>query len=815
MKASSNSGLRLVDVAVGLPVEGTFTYSVPSEFADLPVPGTRVLAPFGKRKVTGYVLGEGSPPEKAEVKEIAEVLDDTPAIPRKLLDDLLWLAEYYLAPMGEVLKGALPAGMEKTSSAGVVITDEGRNASADETTSASDRDLLARVAAEPGIKPKRLEAVIGKGASPAIRRLINQGWLLRQQKIREPSVKPRESKMVRPAAKPKKLEETAEGMKKSAPARSRLLTYVISSGPVLLSELASRFKNAHQLVRKLEEAGYLEVTKTRVWRDPAMGEVGEPESRPPSPTADQEQALSEILPAIEKREFSPFLLHGVTGSGKTEVYLRAIEKTLEEGREALVLVPEISLTPQLVGRFRARFGARVAVLHSALGKGERLDEWTKVRRGMVKVAVGARSAAFAPFENLGLIVVDEEHDSGYKQEEKVRYNARDFALVRGRSNSAAVILGSATPSMETRHNASTGKYHRLKLPERVLDRPMPEVKIVDMRTAPTGRSEFLSEELEEAIETNLAAGNQTLLFLNRRGFAPFLMCVQCGHTFGCPRCSVSVTFHRRNRALVCHLCDYTTPAPDLCPECKGINLKTFGAGTERVEDEISRLFPEARVARMDRDAASKKGEIERVLASLKDGSVDVVVGTQMIAKGHDYPGVTLVGVVLAETSLNFPDFRAAETTFSLLAQVSGRAGRGGNPGKVMVQTFNPDHYAIKYALEHDYDGFSTHEDKLRRDMAYPPHARLAAIKFSGKDAVAVKNAAQKAGAFARKIGEVKILGPAPAPWSKVKGQYRWQLAAKSPGSRECRAAVRYAAKEVEKRFTGVKVIIDVDPITLL
>jgi len=815
MKDSPNPEARLVEVAVGLPVEGAFTYAVPGELSDVALPGARVLVPFGRRKVTGYVLGEGSPPDDAEIKEIIEVLDDIPAIPETLLRDLLWLAEYYVAPAGEVLKGALPAGMEKSSAAGVVITDEGRHALADETTSEADRDILGRVAAEPGIAPKKLEAAAGKGANSRLRRMLKRGWLLRQQKIREPSVNPRESKMVHAAAEPEKLEAAAEAMKKSAPARSRLLNYVISSGPVLLSELASRFKNAHGLVKKLEEAGLVSTSKVRVWRDPAMGEVGEYESRPPSPTAAQTEALSKILPALEKREFTPFLLHGVTGSGKTEVYLRAIEKVLELEREALVLVPEISLTPQLVGRFRARFGARVAVLHSALGKGERLDEWARVRRGMVKVAVGARSAVFAPFENLGLIVVDEEHDSGYKQEEKVRYNARDFALVRGRSNSAVVILGSATPSMETRHNALTGKYGLLKLPRRVRDRPMPEVKIIDMRTSPAGRCEFLSEELEREIEANLGAGKQTLLFLNRRGFAPFLMCTQCGHTFGCPQCSVSVTYHRWNRSLVCHLCDYTSPAPDTCPECKGINLKMFGAGTERVEDEISRLFPEARVARMDRDAAAKKGEVERILASLKDGSVDVVVGTRMIAKGHDYPGVTLVGVVLAETSLNFPDFRAAETTFSLLAQVSGRAGRGSSPGKVMVQTFNPGHYAIKYALAHDYEGFAAHEDKLRRDMAYPPHRKLAAIKLSGRDAVTVKEAAQKAGRLTRKIKGVEILGPAPAPWSKVKGRFRWQLAAKSRGSRECRAAVRYAAGEVEKMFKSVKVVVDVDPVSLL
>ncbi len=807
----------LIEVAIGLPVEGTFTYRVGPEFGDTIVPGTRVLAPFGKRKVTGYVLGPGKQVEGTKIKEIIDVLDDVPPLPAGLLKDLLWLSDYYLAPVGEALKGSLPAGIEVSSAAGLVLSEEGEKTLATDATPRAQREVLGRIAADPGVPRKRLETAVGtKGVRALVSRLVRNGWVFQQQRLRAPAVKPRAGKLVSVVeSDPGVIKAAIAEMKKPAPARARILAYIASADSVLMTELSARFKSARQQVNKLEEMGLVETSNVRVWRDPAMGEVRETEAKPPEPTPHQAKALDEIFHAIDDEKFAPFLLHGVTGSGKTEIYLRAIARVIERGRRALVLVPEIALTPQLVGRFRARFGADVAVLHSALGRGERLDEWTRVRRGMVRVAVGARSAVFAPFENLGLIVVDEEHDGGYKQEEKVRYHARDFAVVRARSDKAIVILGSATPSLEGRHNAATGRYKLLELPSRVHDRPMPRVEMVDMRTAPPGRTAFLSAKLEEAIETNLTAGRQTLLFLNRRGFAPFLMCVQCGHTFGCPHCNMSLTYHQRDRSVRCHLCDYRASALNLCPECKGANIKMFGVGTERVEDEVGRIFPEARVARMDRDTVSRKGELERILASLKDGGIDILVGTQMIAKGHDYPGVTLVGVVLAETSLNFPDFRAAETTFSLLAQVAGRAGRGADPGVVMVQTFNPDHYAIRSALEHDYEGFAAHENKLRRKLGYPPHTRLAALKFTGRNALKVRDAAQAAGKLARRTKGVEVLGPAPAPWSKVKGQYRWQLLIKSASSRRAREAARYAFKGTEGKFPSIKIAADVDPLRLL
>lgn len=807
----------LVKVAVGLPVTGTFVYSVPAELSNLAVPGCRVLVPFGKRNVTGYVLGPGEPIEGTEIKSVIEILDDVPAIPERLLKDLQWLADYYLAPIGEALKGALPAGIEVSSNAGLVIGEQGARILADAATPQSERNALALIAAHPGIPIKRLETLLDvKSGKAIIARIARMGWAIKQQMIKSPSVKPKSEKMIRPIEMDKERRGAEiEKLAKTAPVRARLLSYLLAEGAAPMRDLSKLFKSVPQLVKSLERDGLVEVADVRAWRDPAMGDVIETEPAPPTLTTHQAAAFDSISRALDAKQYAAFLLHGVTGSGKTEVYLRAIARCIEQGRQALLLVPEISLTPQLMGRFRARFGANVAVLHSALGRGERYDEWTRVRNGMVNVAVGARSAVFAPFDNLGVVIVDEEHDGGYKQEDKVRYHARDFAVVRGRSSNAVVILGSATPSLESRRNALDGRYSLLELPCRVRERPMPEVKIVDMRTAELGRSDFFSKELEDAVDANLVLNKQTLLFLNRRGFAPFLMCVECGHTFGCPNCSASATYHLHQKQLRCHLCDWGIRAPDLCPKCSGTKVKAFGAGTQRIEDEVSRLFPEARVARMDRDSVSRKGEMAKILNSLRDGEIDILVGTQMIAKGHDYPNVTLVGALLAETSLNIPDFRAAEITFSLLAQVAGRAGRGEDLGKVIVQTFNPEHYAITSAVHHDYNGFAEHEDALRRDRKYPPYRRLAALKFVGKDAAAVREAAQESGSLARRVKGVEVLGPSPSPWSKIKNEYRWQLVVRSVSYRAAREAVRYAYTSVVDKFSGVKISIDVDPLQLL
>jgi len=816
-----------IDVAVALPLDNTFTYRLPEDMLDAAGPGSRVLVPFGARSVTGYVLGPARDADKeVEIKDVIDVLDERPAFPESLLADLRWMADYYIYPIGETLKGALPAGINIESSAALTITPEGEKALADLRTSEADRGILAAIAAEPGIKQKRLIASSQqkKGDRPyaparsILNRMVKSGWILREERIMGARVAERSQLMARisPSVRLRVGEIIVETARR-APARAKLLAYIDSAGEAPLPELSKRFPNAGAQVKALEKEGVIVTRRARVWRDPALGDVPEYEEKPPVLTKDQSAAFKEIASALERRVYEPFLLHGVTGSGKTEVYLRAIAETLGAGRQALALVPEIALTPQLLGRFRARFGAEVAVMHSGMGGGERLDEWSKVRDGKARVAIGARSAIFAPFHDLGLIVVDEEHDGGYKQDEKISYNARDFALVRGRSMNAAVVLGSATPSLESWHNAEAGRYRLLSLPHRVEARPLPEVELVDLRSAKKGRSEFISQRLEEEIIANFERRKQTILFLNRRGFAPFMLCVKCGHTFRCPSCSVSLTFHQKQRRLICHFCDYKATPPNICPECRGAHIKMVGMGTERIEEEIRRIIPAARVGRLDRDAVSRRGELSRILGALKDGSLDILVGTQMVAKGHDYPGVTLVGVLMAETSLNLPDFRAAETTFALLTQVAGRAGRGRDAGRVIVQTYNPAHYAIRRALEHDYEGFAREEMGYRRELDYPPYNRLVALRISGPNPVGTRKAALAAGDAARRCKGVRAAGPAPAPWAKIKNMHRWQLLIKSASSKAARDAAKFVVENVAEKIKSekAKIAVDIDPLRLL
>jgi primosomal protein N' (replication factor Y) len=505
----------------------------------------------------------------------------------------------------------------------------------------------------------------------------------------------------------------------------------------------------------------------------------------------------------------------VTGSGKTEVYLQAIVHALEQGTNALVLVPEISLTPQLVRRFRARFGGGIAILHSALSDGERYDEWRRIRRGLARIVIGARSAVFAPLEKIGIIVVDEEHEASFKQADGLRYNARDLSLVRGRLENATVVLGSATPLVTSLYAVEQGKLALLSLPERVEGRPMPTVTVVRMQ----GIKDTISLPLAQALEATLAAGEQSLVFLNRRGFATFLVCGDCAEPLTCPNCSVTLTFHRQRRQSVCHYCDYAVPAPGICPACASMEMKELGAGTERVESDLRELLPTAGIVRMDSDTTSGKGSHSRLLGRMADGSADILIGTQMIAKGHDFPGVTLVGVINAEASLNMPDFRSAERTFQLLSQVIGRAGRGELPGRVIIQALTPSHYAIHSAIEHDGESFYRQELEFRREAGYPPFAFLAALSIS---ATAEKSVEEQADAAARLFGQLKrelklrieVLGPAPAPLYRLRGRFRRQILLKAPTRNDLR---RLIAAWLGRRVSSptVREIIDIDPVDMM
>jgi len=535
--------------------------------------------------------------------------------------------------------------------------------------------------------------------------------------------------------------------------------------------------------------------------------------------AHQEEAFENIRSALEKNEFSTFLLEGVTGSGKTEVYLRSIEAALALGKNALLLVPEIALTPAMAGQFFQRFGKQVAILHSAFGDAERADQWRRIRRSEARVVVGTRSGVFAPVQNLGLVIVDEEHDASYKQQEAPRYHGRDVALVRAKNVGAVAVLGSATPSVESRYNSEQGKYKMLRLPERIAQRPLPEVQVVDMRIEflETRKQATFSRKLLEEMQQRLAQGEQTILLLNRRGFSSFMVCRACGERLQCTNCAVVLTHHKRDRRMLCHYCGYAEKIPSECPKCGSDYIQFLGTGSERVEDELHQHLPVARIARLDRDAASGKGAVEQILDSFRNGDIDILVGTQMIAKGHDIPNVTLVGVVLADIGLSMPDFRAAERSFQLLTQAAGRAGRGTVPGRVVIQTLNPDHYAVRFAAQHDYDAFYKKEMEFRKWLRYPPFAALANILVRAqKKEDAFRMATQLSFVLNPPPEGIRVMGPAEAPVPRLKDEFRFQIllkAAKRPVLREIVQGLRqFADKE---KWNATALVIDVDPISLM
>ncbi len=646
---------KIIEVAVAVHLDKTFHYRVPEHLAERALPGRRAFVPFGHRKLTGYILGFVNDAPENKLKDIIDVLDQDSLWTDNELEFFRWIAAYYLYPLGEVLKTALPAGINLQSRKG-----------------------------DPG-----------EGGQ------VSGGRNVKRERFYRPVI-------------------PSESGRQPGSKALEILDVIREAGDMPAADLRRRFGQCSTQLKRLEELGLVQVEEREVYRNP-FGEEAIERDTPRVLNIQQASALNHVTAALDNGSFMPFLLHGVTGSGKTEVYLQAIAHALERGDNALVLVPEISLTPQLVRRFRARFGGGIAVLHSALSDGERYDEWRRIRRGLVRIVIGARSALFAPLERIGIIVVDEEHESSFKQADGLRYNARDLALVRGQMEKAVIVLGSATPLITSLYAAEQGKLTLLPLTERVENRPMPLVSVVQMQ----GIKEAISPQLAQALEETLAAGEQSLVFLNRRGFATFLVCADCGEPLTCPNCSVTLTFHRQRRQSVCHYCDYAVPAPGVCPACDSLEMKDLGAGTERVESDLRELLPAAGIVRMDSDTTSGKDSHNRLLKRMADRSADILIGTQMIAKGHDFPGVTLVGVVNGEASLNMPDFRSAERTFQLLSQVIGRAGRGELPGRVIVQALNTSHYAIQCAIGHDGDGF------YRQELDFPPRGRLSTLYLPG------------------------------------------------------------------------------------
>jgi primosomal protein N' (replication factor Y) (superfamily II helicase) len=806
-----------IEVAVAMPVHGTFTYRVPEDLARLASAGTRVLVPFGRRRATGYVLGPAPPSDRAEIKRIVDVLDARPVFPGAMIPFLRWTADYYKYPLGQVIETALPGGLTVSESAVFCATAVGRAAMGDATASATERRVL-EVLAGDGLRTRKLHALLGRDFPEAVvSSLVRRGWVSREARLRGGRAKILLERRVRA--------RDGEHERQGLSAKKKLILDALGEvGDLAVRELNDRVPRAAAHLRGLEQAGHVEIYSSRIYRDP-FGETIAPDVAPRL-TAEQETVGAAVAAALGQG-FHTLLLNGVTGSGKTEVYLRAAACAIQAGHSVLVLVPEIALITQTERRFRARFGDCVAVLHSGLSEGERYDQWSRILQGEARIAIGARSAVFAPLSDIGLIIVDEEHDASYKQEGGLHYSARDLAVVRARQSGCPALLGSATPSLQSFFNVRTGKYTELRLTCRVEARPLPEIRVVDLRQCKDlrGPGRFISGELRQAMAETLDRGEQTLLFLNRRGFARFPVCAACGSALRCRNCDISLTLHQSANAYQCHYCGFSRPATAACEVCGSDKIKRLGLGTEKVEEAVAALFPPARIARMDRDTTQRKGAIVGMLKRLRAGEIDILVGTQMVAKGHDFPGITLVGILCADLSLSFPDFRAGEHTFQLLAQVAGRAGRGERPGRVILQTYNPEHFSIRTARDQDYDAFYGQEIEFRRVLGYPPVTRLIQLRISAQDPRQVKAGAEGLGRQCRALQAadpgfaraITVMGPAAASLARIAGFHRWQILLKSPDTGPLHRFVERLMAEHPESFNNrrVRVVVDVDPLFLM
>lgn len=808
-----------VRVALVLPVRETFSYAAPEQARDTSLVGRRVMVPFGHRKATGYVMEEEPSNNGSPVRMILDVLDDEPWFHAHAVPFFEWVASYYLHPVGPLIQCVLPGGGGGTAFRSARLTERGQAIVERLPVRSAERELLCWVRDHPG---KRLPF-------PArdVRDMERRGLLVVESRTVRRRGGVRTQRFVRPC-EGEALEDILARRSSAKAARNELefLSEVFRSEGVRLRELRHRFDNGEYLVRKWIRKGILETYDAFVYQGPS-GEPLFPSPEPEGLLTQQNDVLAEITRLLDRRSFAACLLHGVTGSGKTEVYYRAALRTIASGRQALVLVPEISLAAVMEGLFRSRLGDRVALYHSELSQGERHDQWLQMARGEVDVVIGARSALFAPLPRLGLIVVDEEHDISYKQEEAPRYQARDAAVVRGKMEDAVVLLGSGTPSIQSYHNTANGKYRLFSMPQRVEERPLPAVEIVDMRES-SGRSSLegtISSALRSALEDSLTQGNQSLLFLNRRGFHRVFLCTHCGEAVRCPNCDLALIHHFREGRLACHYCGYRTEPAKRCAACGSREMRALGFGTERLETELSRLLPGARIGRMDRDSTRRKGASRRLLERFGNGELDILVGTQMITKGYDFPNVTLVGVIAADASLGFPDFRAAERTFQLLCQVAGRAGRGDKPGRVLVQTYNPAHYAIDAARTHDYPSFFRQELELRKLLGYPPFAYLACIRIQGRRKDITERAARRLGRGMEEIRRgaqnadsgLQVLGPVEAPIARIQGKFRWQILLKSRAVDTLHRFLLQVEELSDRmlRNTGVRVRMDVDPYQML
>jgi primosomal protein N' (replication factor Y) len=813
------------DVAVPVPLDMVFTYRVPADVA--PVVGGRVLVPFRQQRMTGIVVELHDRKPSVTTKSILALLDTTPVLDAQLLQLGRWIADYYLAPLGEVFRTMLPLNAEFKRAIGYRLTEEGQMALHLAGMSGSSA-RSKRTPEEQADEFRVLDYLAGYESAPDGSNLVREETLrsaTRTSKfilsgmVRKKWLLREDISAARDATRTVKIAllKSAEG--KLNDNQRKLIDTLAASGGKAPVESLQTLDVPRTTLATLVRRGLVEVHQ-----EPAGFSVSHSKPRPSLFDFDlnsaQKLALSRVRESVAACKYSGMLLHGVTGSGKTAVYLAAMRSVLEAGRSAILLVPEIGLTPAVAADLHQIFGDEVAILHSALSDRERAEQWHRIKRGEARMVVGTRSAVFAPVADLALIIVDEEHDSSYKQEETPRYHARDIAVMRARMANAVVVLGSATPSLESYFNAKKSKYALVELPDRVEQRPLPEVEIIDMRLEfqETGQEQVVSRTLAAEIKERLDRKEQVMVLLNRRGYSPVVLCRTCGKKLECQNCAIALTHHKREHKMVCHYCGYTAPVPKACVHCGSEYVYFLGTGSEKLEELLHGMFPQARIARLDRDTVRSHEDFERALSGLNEGQLDLLVGTQMIAKGHDIHGVTLVGVVGADVALGLPDFRAAERTFQLLTQVAGRAGRGQTPGKVVLQTYFQDHYAVQYAARHDFIGFYEKELQFRSWMHYPPYSALANVLVRSNK---LDDALQWSGTLGKWFDStrhegVRVLGPAAAPIMRLKRDYRYHFVLKS-ASREklnntLRTMLAYAA---QKKIPRTQVIVDVDALWLM
>ena len=813
---------QFAEVVFNLPLKGAFTYTIPPEFLGKVRVGMRVLVPFGRRQITGYVVQLADKWDKdITLKSIADLPDAEPVVSEEVLALTKWLGHYYQSSWGEAIRCALPAGLDDESREVFSVTEQG--AMQGGSLSKSALNILTYVQQQGSATAKQCQKGLGKNFSAyTLARLKQDGFLDASHQTRKSKVGYQFIKLAH-IASPLPGDDEIERLLKRSPKQKQVFD-LIRQKEINVAELQTRIPKSQPALRALIEKQLVEVVTQKKEREAFVpeGTLTQPFGAVLTFTPRQKAVFEELNLAIEAEKFESFLLHGVTGSGKTEIYIRCIQRVLEMGKTAIMMVPEISLTPQTVERFRQRFGDRVAILHSGLSQSERFLEWKKIRDGKVSIAVGARSAVFAPFKNLGIVVIDEEHDGSYKQDSNPRYHARDTAVMRAKSLNAVVIMGSATPSLESTQNTRLGKYQYLSLENRIGERMLPVVNLVDMIRE---RKEFknfamLSGTLRSAIRDRLSRKEQIFLFLNRRGTARFVFCPDCGYVLECAHCSVTLTFHSSEDRLLCHYCNFRARMPSHCVECQGKVIRFSGFGTQKLEEEVKKLFPSAQVTRLDRDTTRGRDSFADMHRNMNAGNIDILIGTQMITKGHDFPNVTLVGVVHADLSLNIPDFRSCERSFQLLTQVAGRAGRGQVPGKVLIQTNNPDHYMFEFVREHDVNAFHEKELKLRQQLNYPPFTRLVAIEIVSADEKLGQNTAAKLGralAATAKKG-VELLGPSKAALYQIQNKFRWHLILRGqnmPALQNILAGCKELHELKSASGGKVKIAIDVDPFNLL